>query len=344
MIEIDGNQGEGGGQILRSALTLSMLTRQPFHLVNIRARRTRPGLMPQHLKSIEAAVRVCGAEVRGAAQGSMQLTFTPGAVHPGKFRLDIGTAGAVTLVLQTVFLPLGLAGDSSTIAITGGTHVPWSPCFDYLNLLWLPCMARIGFNARIEMLQAGFYPQGGGEIQAQLQPAATPQPLELVERGALLRIRGISAVAGLDPEIARRQKLQALRRIEPFCRDVKIQTVELKARSKGTFLLLLAHFEHSQACYFGLGEQGKRAERVADEAVEALQAFLGTDGAVDQYLADQLVLPLSLAGGPSILRTCRVTGHLLTQAEIVRNFLPVKITITGGSGEPGTIQITPGAD
>ena len=341
MIEIDGSMGEGGGQVLRSALSLSILTSQPFHLANIRARRSRPGLMPQHLVSVEAAARICGASVTGATPGSSQLTFSPGPLQAGRYRLEIKTAGAATLVLQTIFLPLSLAGSASSVTITGGTHVPWSPCFNYLEEQWLPYLTEIGFHARLELQQAGFYPQGGGQIKATIQSTGAIQPLEVISRGQLVRIRGYSAVANLNPEIAQRQKLQALSRLEPICRDTKIQTIDLPARSKGTFLLLTAEFERSRACYFALGEQGKRAERVADEAVDALQAFLGTDGAIDQHLADQLLLPLALASGPSTLRTSQVTGHLLTQADIVRIFLPARVAVQGEVGEPGTVRIDP---
>lgn len=341
MIEIDGAMGEGGGQVLRSALSLSILTGQSFHLVNIRANRSRPGLQPQHLKAVEAAAAVCGGQVRGAAVNSQQIFFAPGEVHTGRYRFDIGTAGAATLVLQTIFLPLARGKDSSNITITGGTHVPFSPCYDYLERQWLPVIQSLGFWARLAMPQAGFYPRGGGEIQAQLRPVENIAPLQAMERGKLLRIRGISSVANLEEGIARRQKLQALRRLEPICLDSKIEMTQMSSPGKGTLLLIQAQFEHAQSCHFALGALGKRAEQVADEAVAGLEEFLRSDGAVDEHLADQLLLPLAFADGESRYRTSRITRHLLTNAEVIRLFMPTRIIMEGSEGEPGTVIILP---
>jgi RNA 3'-terminal phosphate cyclase (ATP) len=350
MIEIDGSLGEGGGQVLRSSLALSVLTHQAVRLRNIRIRRPKPGLAAQHLIAVEAAATICHAEVEGASLGSTRLAFTPGEVRPGTYRFEIPTAGATTLVLQTIFLPLCLAQASSNVAIGGGTHVPWSPCYHYLEQQWLPALKPMGVEARLELEQAGFYPQGGGIIQAVIQPVGKLGALHMTERGALLRMRGISAVANLDADIALRQKLQALRRLEPVCGDTQIETLDLPpapsgtrsgSRTRGTFILLLAQFEKSQAAYFALGEPGKRAERVADEAVELLLEFLASDGAIDQFLADQLLLPLALGSGASEIRTSKVTQHLLTNAEVIRAFLPVKIIVDGEIGQPATVRMTP---
>ncbi len=341
MLEIDGSQGEGGGQVLRTSLTLSILTRQPVHLYNIRAGRSKPGLQPQHLKSVEAAAAISAAEVRGAAPSSRELFFQPGEVHPGRYRFDIGTAGSTSLVLQTVYLPLSLAGGTSHLTITGGTHVPHSPCYHYLEGQWLPYVRQIGLDIDLSMEAAGFYPRGGGRIQATIRPSRELAPLEACERGALQRLAGLSAVANLDPEIAKRQKHQALRRLEPRFREAKIKTIGLPSPGKGTFLSLQAEFERSSCFYFGLGELGKHAERVADEAVDALESFLSTDGAVDQYLADQLLLPLAFAGGTSHVHTSQVTLHLITNAGILRLFLPLEIHIKGEIGQPGSITIIP---
>ena len=277
--------------------------------------------------------------MRGAALNSRELFFEPGEVHAGRYRFDIGTAGSAPLVLQTVFLPLALAGDSSSLTITGGTHVPHSPSYHYLERQWLPTLQGLGFWARLTLEQAGFYPQGGGVIQAHLRPAHTITPLDRLEPGPLQRVRGITAAANLEAGIARRQKLQALRRLEPLCQDSKIETMELPSPGKGTLLLLQGEFEQASCCYFGLGAPGKRAEKVADEAVDALVAFLDSGGAVDEYLADQLVLPLLFATGSSRYRTARVTLHLLTQAALAPLFLPVQIEVGAPEGQPGTVTI-----
>lgn len=337
MIEIDGSIGEGGGQVLRSALALSVLTGQPTRVNRIRANRSKPGLRAQHFTAVQAAAAVSAAEVEGAAMGSQHLTFSPGEVRSGAFTFDIGTAGSASLVLQTIFLPLSAAGQTSEVSIVGGTHVPWSPSFHYLDLLWLPTVRELGYYADLRLPLAGFYPRGGGRLEAEIRPAGQRTPFQRVVRGSLRSINGISAVANLSLDIARRQKQQALDRLRGQPAEVEI--VDLPARSKGTMLLLLAEFEHSRACFFGLGARGKPAERVADEAVDELQAFLATEAAVGPYLADQLLLPLALARGPSRFSTSRVTGHLLTQAEIIRSFLPVEIEVDGEEGQPGTVSI-----
>jgi RNA 3'-terminal phosphate cyclase (ATP) len=346
LIEIDGSFGEGGGQVLRSALSLSVLTGQGVYLYNIRARRSRPGLMVQHLKSVDAAAAISGADVDGAELNSTVLTFRPSKIRSGRYHFDIGTAGATSLVLQTVYLPLSLASSASSVIITGGTHVPWSPCFHYLTLQWVPVLRRMGFDIQLELEQAGFYPQGRGRINAVIRPVGKISPINLTHRGKILRISGISAVANLPVSIADRQKRQAILRLQKLPDfgihpDLHIQTQQLPSAVKGTVLLLVAEFEAGQCCYFGLGALGKPAERVADEAVDSLLAFLGTGAAVDQYLADQLLLPLCLASGPSELYTSQITTHLLTNAWVLRKFLPAKIEISGDEGQPGMVYITP---
>jgi RNA 3'-terminal phosphate cyclase (ATP) len=264
-------------------------------------------------------------------------------VRPGDYFLDIGTAGATSLVLQTLLLPLALAPRPSSVTIRGGTHVPWSPCFHYLDWQWRPLLARIGIPFDLTMTMAGFYPQGGGELQAQIPGGARPEPLKLTKRGLLRSIRGLSAVGNLPREIAERQRRQALRRLQTLLPDMAPEVVveELPAASRGTVLLLLAEWEPGRACCFALGARGKRAERVADEAVDALAAFLHSGGAVDPWLTDQLLLPLALADGPSELLTSEVTAHLLTNAEVIRLFLPVEISVDGPLGAPATVQVRP---
>lgn len=338
-VHVDGSLGEGGGQVLRTSLSLSVLTGKPISLTNIRARRSKPGLMPQHLKAVEAAGAVGLARIEGARIGSQSLLFEPHGIRSGELHLDIGTAGSTSLVLQTILAPLSFAGMPSSLTLLGGTHVPWSPCFHYLELHWASFMRRIGFDLRLELDLAGFYPRGGGRVLAAIHPAAKLSPLRVSERGALKRIRGISAVANLDRQVAERQRRRALSRLASRCREIEIEISDIPSPSKGTFLLILAEFEHSQCCYCGLGARGKPAERVADEAVDELISFLATDGAIDPYLADQLILPLALAEGDSELRTAKVTRHLLTNAEIVKMFLPAEIEIGGEPGKPGRVRI-----
>jgi len=341
VLAIDGAMGEGGGQVLRSALSLALVTGRAFHMTRIRANRDRPGLRPQHLAAVQAAAQVCGARVSGDRVGSAEIHFTPGPVRPGDYRFDIGTAGATSLVLQTLLLPLALADGNSTVIIHGGTHVPWSPCYHYLDWQWRPMLGRLGIPFELDMPLAGFYPRGGGELLARIPGGARPGGLSLTERGALRAIRGLSAVAQLPLEIAERQRDQALRRLRPMLPELSpdLAITELPSHTPGTLLLLLAEFDAGQACCFALGARGKRAERVADEAVHELAAVLHSDAPIDPWLADQLLLPLALADGPSTLRTAVATSHLLTNAAVIRLFLPVDIRVDGRPGGPATLYI-----
>ncbi len=328
--------------MLRTSLALAAHTGTAIRLTNIRARRARPGLQAQHLAAVRAAAAICAGELRGAELGSTELEFRPGAVRAGRYRFAIETAGSACLVLQTVALPLALTQGTSTIAVRGGTHVPWSPSYHYLERQWLPHIQALGLRQRLSLTAAGFYPRGGGELLATIRGVHSILPLERSQRGDVLRIRGLSGVANLDLDIARRQKLQALRRLEPVCRDTKIKILDLPSPVKGTFILLWAEFSNGRAACGALGAPGKRAERVADEAADELLACLDSGAAMDAHLADQLLLPLALAQGESALSTARVTSRLLTNAQVIRLFLPVRIEIEGEEGRPGKVWIAPG--
>lgn len=343
MLLLDGSMGEGGGQVLRSALSLSLLTGKAFTMSHIRARRSKPGLRPQHLAAVQAAAQICGARVEGDRQGSEHIVFSPGPVRAGDYHFDIGTAGATALVLQTLLVPLALAHGPSRLTISGGTHVPLSPCYHYLAWHWVPLLARLGIHVELSLKLAGFLPQGGGEIEAKIPGNAHVKEMNLSRRGNLLRVRGLSAIANLPWHIAERQRDQAMRRLHEILPvlEVEIATEAFTSHSTGTVLLLLAEFEQGQACFFALGARGKPAERVADEAVHALASFLHSDGAVDPWLADQLLVPLAVAHGPSVLRTSEVTSHLLTNAEVIGSFLPVSIVVDGAMGAAADIHIRP---
>ena len=340
MIEIDGSYGEGGGQILRSSLTLSALTGKSMHIHSIRDKRDKPGLRPQHLTAVNAIAKITHAELQGTSQNASSLTLHPQTIQPGKYHFDIPTAGALTLVLQTIFLPLSFAKGTSWVTLTGGTHVRWSPIYHYLQEGWLPVMKSLGFRFEMELDKAGFFPGGGGGMTLKVLPHKELTPYHCTHHGDLESIRGLSGVVNLEDSIATRQKHQALKRLYPICRDSKIQTLRLPSPGKGTFILLKATFTNcGNACFTALGAPGKPAEQVADEAVDQLLGFLMTDGCVDQHLADQLLLPLSLIEGRSEFRTNAITDHLLTNAHVVRQFLPAKIEVVGGKDAPGLVQI-----
>ena len=339
IIKIDGSFGEGGGQILRSALTLSAMVKRPFEMFNIRAGRRKPGLAPQHLQCVKAMASVCDGEVRGAGVGSLNLKFFPGKVSCGDYSFNIGTAGSVSLVMQTVFLPLSLCNGVSTVTITGGTHVPFSPCFHYIKEQWLFFMTMMGFDVEVEMPIAGFFPKGGGEINVLIKNTEKVAPLVLTDPGKLVRVRGLSAVGNLDIDIAERQKVQGVKRLSEIDIIPDISVISMPAIGKGTIFMLICDFENSRCCYSGLGAIGKRAEKVADEACDGLMGFLETGEAIEEHLADQVILPLSFADGMSRFTTSRITRHLLTNAEIIKMFLNRKIEIKGKPGENGDVVI-----
>jgi RNA 3'-terminal phosphate cyclase (ATP) len=339
LISIDGSQGEGGGQIVRTALALSAVTGQGFEITRIRVGRAVPGLRPQHLAAIRAATLACGARVGGAFDGSPDLRFEPGPVAAGDFRFEIATAGAVTLVLQTVLLPLATAAQASRVEVTGGTHVPASPSFHYLASHWRAVVERLGVAVTLTLARAGFHPPGGGEVHAEIQPWSRPASLSLEKRGALVAIRGTSGASRLTGDVARRQAdaarelLWERRRLESAW-----DLVDVPASSPGSFLLLEVVFEESRAAFGFLGQRGLRAELIGDRAARTLIKFLEGEGAVDPHLADQLAVPLALAGGGGRVTTTEVTRHLETVAGVVSRFgIPARTW--GRRGGPGGLEV-----
>jgi RNA 3'-terminal phosphate cyclase (ATP) len=339
-IEVDGSAGEGGGQILRTSLALALLTGRAFHLRNVRAGRAKPGLQPQHLMSVRAAAAVGQAEVRGAVRDSTDLVFEPGAVVPGRYHFPIGTAGATGLVLHTLYLPLTLhAAGPSEVTVTGGTHVRTSPSFDFLETTWRPYVQLLGLRLKLRLVRAGFYPRGGGEVEAHFQPCPRLQGVQLTEGKRVTRATGRSIVAGLPEDIARRQARRAAHRLEEAGLEVDMRE-ESWPGGPGTVLIVVLHTAPVPTLFFALGERGKRAERVADEAVEQALAFLKAEPpGVDPHSGDQLVLPLALAEGPSTYRMAEVTRHLTTNVNVIQHFLDRHIKVEGTEGEPGVVRI-----
>ena len=337
MIELDGAEGEGGGQILRTSLALSLITGQAFHLRNLRAGRSKPGLQPQHLMSVQAAAKIGNATMRGAVLLSKDLVFEPGPVQPGTYHFKIGTAGATTLVLQTIYLPLALAGGPSTVTIEGGTHNKAAPCFHFLETTWRAYLQRFGLSIRLRMDRCGFYPRGGGLIQADIAacPALATFIIEKVE--PVRSVRGFSAVAGLPGNIGRRQAGRARQQLEALGLEVDL-ALETWHGGPGTVVALELPTEPAPTMFFALGERGKTAERVADEAVEQVIEFLAAVPlGVDEHSADQLLLPLALAPAPSHYPVARVSSHLLTNLAVVRRFLDRPIEVEGKLGQPGRV-------
>lgn len=340
MIELDGSFGEGGGQILRTSLALSLVTGRPFHLRHVRARRSKPGLQPQHLMSVRAAAAIGQAQLRGGSLSSTDLVFEPGPVTPGKYEFAIGTAGATGLVLHTVYLPLAWqAAGPSDVVFKGGTHVSTSPCFHFNDVSWRRYLAHLGLHMDLRMLHPGFYPRGGGVVEAHIAPCAALKSFTKGQRKADLRVTGFSAVAGLPEDIAKRQTRRARFRLESADLSVDIRE-ETWLGGPGTVLGLQLDTEPAPTFFFGLGARGKPAERVADEAVDQLLAYVqAAPAAVDAHGADQIVLPLALATGPSDFTVAEVTPHLTTNIAVIRRFIDRDIACTGGEGKPGQVTI-----
>ncbi len=338
-ITLDGSSGEGGGQILRTALSLSMLTGRPFRIVKIRANRDKPGLRPQHARAVEAAAQLCGAEVSGGSVGSRDLSFRPGPIQSRDLRIDIGTAGSTALILQTLHLPLALRSAGAVrLILTGGTFNTSAPSFPFLESTWLAYLAGIGMPASLTMPKAGYYPEGGGVLDAWIEPA-TPRALILEGRGELVRIRGMAETTNLDPGIARRMadRVSSALAGRDVAIAIEIETIERPGPGQGASIALVAEFAGSPpATFVGLGRRGKPAEAVADEAVADLLDHLGaSEGALDLHSADQILLPLAFAPDRSVYTVTRVTEHLRTNAETIRAFIDRPIRIEVSDEGPG---------
>jgi len=354
-ITLDGSLGEGGGQILRTALSLAAVTRRPFVVERVRHGRLKPGLRPQHREAARATASVCDALVEGDEVGSSRLAFRPRAqVRAGDYAVDIGTAGSAPLLLQTLCWPLALAGAPSRLTLRGGTHLKASPTFHYLAMVWAPAVARLGFGAELELHAAGFYPEGGGEMAATIRPAHAMPPLDLRHRGTLREVRLLAIVAGLGFDVADRLAAAALRRLRELGIAAEATRAPVAARSSaGSHLLLTAEFDRTQSGHGEVGERGASPDRTAEAAVRAFAALLRGRAAVDRHLGDQLLLPAALlAAGfvpppPGVVpetryRVSEVTSHLTTNAEVIRRFLEVRIEIEGREGEEGEVRVGPG--
>ncbi|MDY6953002.1 MAG: RNA 3'-terminal phosphate cyclase [Thermodesulfobacteriota bacterium] len=330
---IDGRSGEGGGQVVRTALALAAILQGPVRIKNIRGGRSKQGLRPQHLMAVKALALVASAHVEGAALGSKDLYFEPGRPKGGTYTFPVGTAGSTSLVLQAILPALFFANVSSQVTITGGTHVPWSPCFHYLKDVFAPALEEMGGLLALEIGHWGWYPKGGGELFASVSPVAGFHGVERIQRGRLEETRILSAVSNLPMSIAERQRDQALRRLEAEGhRAVRGELVQGPSRGAGTLVFVGARFERGVAGFSSLGQRGKRAEDVADAACSALGRFMDSHGALDHYLADQLVLYMALARGRSSFVVGRITKHLLTNMGVIEQFLPVTFQVEEETG------------
>ncbi len=323
MIDIDGSYGEGGGQILRSSLALSILTGTPVRIRNIRAGRRKPGLLRQHLTAVQAATQVCGARVHGDSIGSPEVVFDPGEVIGGAYEFDVGTAGSTTLVLQTILIPLMLADRPSRIVLDGGTHNPFAPPFDFLAKAYLPLVNRMGPSVRATLERPGFYPAGGGRIVVEIDPATSLRGFALCERGPLTRQHGRVIVANLPPSIGERE-ISVLNKQLGWESEAFELEIVTKCRGPGNIVTLSLEYEQVTEVFTGFGEVRRSAEAVATHAVQMCQRYLGQSAPVGEYLTDQLMLPMAVSGSGA-LRSTGLSGHSETHIELIRRFLRVSI-------------------
>jgi RNA 3'-terminal phosphate cyclase (ATP) len=337
LIEIDGSMGEGGGQILRTSLALALVTGEPVRLRGIRAGRRKPGLMRQHLACVRAAAEIGDAELQGDALGSQKLTFRPRKVRPGSYTFAVGSAGSATLVLQTVLPALLRAEEPSYLVLEGGTHNPMAPPFDFLAASFLPLLCRMGPHVEATLRRPGFFPAGGGRFEVRVEPAANRalEPLVLLERGPLASRSARALVSRLPRSIGQRELDRVA--VQLGWRDDEL-AVELtpRPRGPGNALLCTLAFEHVTAVLSGFGERGVPAEKVADDTIARVQRYLATPAPVCRHLADQLLIPLALAGGGAF-RTQALSRHTTTNIEVVKRFLDVDIQIQ--EHEPNDVEV-----
>lgn len=320
MIEIDGSSGEGGGQMVRTSLTLSAMTQKPVRITSIRAKRPKPGLQPQHLAACKAVRNVCRGKLSGAEIGSRELTFEPGPIVGGRYEFDIGTAGSVTLVAQAVMPILAIAAKASEIKIIGGTHVMKSPGYDYFERVFIPAVSRFGLKAESLLIRPGYYPRGGGIIGLEMEPSALHG---CTQWSAEPGIEAMLRLSGLPLGIAVREK-------KVFVQN-GIGRVHIRQDEADSLGNAVTAWNAMRGSYV-LGEKGKRAETVAQEALDGL---LKETKDVDMHLADQLLVYAAMAEGPTRYSTSVLSGHLKTNAGVISRFLDRSI----GMDEKGEISV-----
>lgn len=323
MITIDGSYGEGGGQILRTSLALSLITGKPFSIENIRAGRKKPGLMRQHLTAVNAAAEIGNARVNGNAIGASSFTFEPRAIRGGRYHFAIGSAGSCTLVLQTVLPALIIADGPSEVILEGGTHNPFAPPFDFLDKAFLPLLNRMGPRVEATLEKPGFFPAGGGRFRVTIEPVQALQPLTIIERGPVRRQTARAAVSNLPLSIAHRELKVVAKKLGWEPSSLQAMAVE-NARGPGNVLTLVIECEAVTEIFTGFGERGVSAEKVAARASRQALDYLKSGVPVGRYLADQLLVPMAVAGGGRF-RTVPPSRHTLTNIDIIKKFMDVSI-------------------
>ena len=330
MLRIDGSYGEGGGQVLRTALALSAITGKAVEVVNIRANRPNPGLATQHMHGVRAIARLCNARVEGAELGSTRVRFEPGEITSQRLQIDIGTAGSISLILQLLLLPCAFSRGAVTLDVKGGTDVRWSPPIDYVKHVLLPVVAKLGFSASLEVLARGYYPKGGGRVRVTVSPVRRLSGVKILDRGRLLGVEGVAHASRLPEHVVEREARAAREVLSSYNTRIKLEC--RKDFSTGTGITLWARYENTRLGGSALGERGKPAEDVGREAARALLAEIESGASVDIHLADQLVPFFALAEGDSAFTVRELTGHLKTNIFVTQQILGTRFEVEEEDG------------
>ncbi len=325
MLKLDGSQGEGGGQILRTALALSMCLAEPFIIDYIRATRKKPGLQPQHLAAVNAAARISRAEVEGASLNSRTLSFIPHQVEGGEYHFSIGTAGSTTLLLQTLLPALMCAHPSSRVNLEGGTHNPKAPPFEFLNYAYLPLINRMGPGVKAKLIQPGYVPAGGGKLNITIQPVSHLTPLTILQRGTLKETRVEILLSHLPDHIAKRELAVITESLQLPESSLNVQ-VDTSAIGPGNCVSVIIKAEEITEVFTALGKRGLPAEQVASQVVQDVREYLASEIPVSHYLADQLLLPLALAGSGAFI-TGPPSLHTTTNMSVIEQFTQRPFTL-----------------
>ena len=327
MLIIDGAMGEGGGQLLRTSLALSAFTGQAFRIEGIRARRKRPGLLRQHLTAVRAVAEICGARVSGASLGSAALSFEPGKIRHGEYHFAVGTAGSATLVFQSVLPPLLMSEGRSRIVFEGGTHNPMAPPFDFIAQTFLPLLHRMGASIAAELERPGFYPAGGGRFAIELVGGGALGALSLIERGAIERVKIKTIVAQIPEHVAVREMKTLAGQLADL--PIEVETATVESAGPGNVATVVIRAAHITETFSAFGEQGVRAESVAHRLAGEVRKYLASDAPVGEHLADQLLIPLALAGRGRF-RTAEPSLHTRTNLEVIELFMPGRLALDAG--------------
>jgi RNA 3'-terminal phosphate cyclase (ATP) len=336
MLTIDGAMGEGGGQVLRSSLSLSLCTGQPFRIINIRAHRDKPGLRRQHLMAVKAAAQISNGKVTGADLGSQELSFTPGEIMPGDYHFDIGSAGSTTLVLQTILPALVLADAPSRLTLKGGTHNPHAPPFEFFAHAFLAVLNCMGVKVSASLQRPGFYPAGGGVVEIEITPAPKLKPLTITERGNVMRQYACAMVSHLPRHIAQRELDVIAAGLGLTLQSMEIREVD--AYGPGNIVTVEIHSEHITEVFTGYGQRGLPAEEVAEGVVKQIKRYLAATVPVGEHLADQLLLPFALAGS-GVFLTLSPSRHTRTNIMVIEAFLEVTVECKAAGEDRCLIQV-----